>query len=127
LFFSKRVCEKMQKKVRINSIRLERFKFKPVEELKTKLKTAPELSVKLKKDFKGTIKAQGISLDEEALSQIRTEWRTQIQTDIRAKAEVSPKKDEWYLTQVLENKPIKLRVSIDKETGQHKKKLRRSR
>jgi hypothetical protein len=117
----------MQKKVRINSIRLERFKFKPVEELKTKLKTAPELSVKLKKDFKGTIKAQGISLDEEALSQIRTEWRTQIQTDIRAKAEVSPKKDEWYLTQVLENKPIKLRVSIDKETGQHKKKLRRSR
>ncbi len=76
-------------------------------------------------DFIGTAKAQGVTLDAEALEEIRVEWRTQIQTDIKTKAETSPKKDQWYLTQVLQNKPIKLSVSVDKKTGQHKKKLRR--
>ena len=114
----------MRKRVKIDNTRLERFKFKEFDQIKSTIKKNPELSVKLKEDFIGTIEGQGIVLDDATLDSIRTEWRAQIHTDIRAKVEASPKKDEWYLTQVLKNKPIKLRVSIDKETGQHKKKLR---
>ncbi len=115
----------MQRKVKINRARLDRFKFTKVKGIKTKLTTSPELSIKLKEDFEGTIKAQGVSLDDNALEAIRVEWRTQIQNDIKAKAEASPRKDQWYLSQVLAEKPIKLRVKIDKETGQHVKTLRR--
>jgi hypothetical protein len=115
----------MRRTIKVDKNRLERFKFKNVDQIKRTIKKNPELSVKLKEDFIGTAKAQGVTLDAEALEEIRVEWRTQIQNDIKTKAKTSPKKDQWYLTQVLENKPIKLRVSVDKETGQHKKKLRR--
>ena len=115
----------MRRTIKVESKRLERFKFKKVDQIRTTIQKNPELSVKLKEDFIGTVKAQGVNLDAEALESIRVEWKAQIQSDIKVKAEASPMKDQWYLTQVLDNKPIKLRVSVDKETGQHKKTLRR--
>lgn len=115
----------MRRTVKIDNTRLERFKFKKVDQLRATIKKNPELAIKLKEDFIGTAKAQGLTLNAEDLEAIRVEWKAQIQSDIRSKAETSPNSDQWYLTQVLEKKPIKLRVSIDRESGQHKKKLRR--
>ena len=115
----------MRRNIKIDKKRLERFKFKKVDQIRSTIKTNPEISIKLREDFTGTIKAQGVTLDAEALESITAEWKVQIQNDIKAKAETSPKKDQWYLTRVLENKPIKLRVTVDKATGQHKKHLRR--
>lgn len=114
----------MQKRVKLDSARLERFKFKQVDKIKATIKKNPELSVKLKEDFAGTIAAQGVTLDAAALETIRVEWRSQIKNDIKETAAASPKKDQWYLTQVLDNKPIKLRVKVDRKTGKHKKTLR---
>jgi len=116
----------MLKRNKIKQNKLERFKFKPVSELKKTLKNNPNLSIKLREDFTGTLKTQGITLNKKTIESIRTEWRTQIKTDIRKVAETAPKKDQWYLSQVLAEKPIKLRVKIDKEKGQHIKTLRRN-
>ena len=65
--------DNMPRKVKIDRARLDRFKFREIKDIKTKLKTNPELSVKLKEDFIGTIKAQGVSLDDNTLEAIRVE------------------------------------------------------
>ncbi|TFH16687.1 hypothetical protein E4H04_06225 [Candidatus Bathyarchaeota archaeon] len=116
----------MQKRVKIDRVRLERFEFKPLEKLKATLNEKPEIRQKLSEDFNGTLKAQGVTVDEDFKQRIRAEWRSTIKADVRRVADANPESSNWYLKRVLEDKPIKLRVKIDKETGEHKKSLRRS-
>jgi hypothetical protein len=117
----------MQKRVKIDRTRLERFEFKPLKELKTTLEKKPEIKKNLREDFRGTLRAQGITIDEDFKRQIRTEWRETIRSDIRRVADENPESKNWYLKRVLANEPIKLRVKIDKESGTKTKSLRRSR
>lgn len=65
----------MKKHVKIDKKRLERFEFKPVKDLKQKIEKKPELKTKLRKDFRGTLEAQGIEIDENFEEKIRKEWR----------------------------------------------------
>jgi hypothetical protein len=116
-----------KRKISIDRTRLERFKFEPVKELKTNLEKNPEVVKKLGEDFQGTLKAQGLTIDDDFKNQIRTEWRKTIKSDIKRVAEENPESKNWYLTRVLANKPIKLKVKVDKETGEKKKSLRGSR
>ena len=81
----------------------------------------------LSEDFRGTLKAQGININEEFKTQIRAEWREPIKSDIRRVADENPESKNWYLKQVLAEEPIKLKVEVDKATGTNKKSLRRSR
>ena len=117
----------MQKRVKIDRTRLERFKFKSLTELKATLEEKPELRQQLRVDFAGTLKAQGIKVDDAFKNQLSTEWHAAIKQDIRRVAEENPESKNWYLKQVLDEKPIKLRVKIDPETGEKTKTLRRSR
>lgn len=117
----------MNKRISIDKKRLERFDFKPVKELKTAIEKKPEVKQKLKQDFNGTLKDQGIIINEDFKQQIRTEWRKNIKSDIRRVADENPESKKWYLKQVLSKEPIKLKVKIDKETGTKTKSLRRIR
>ncbi len=117
----------MQKRVRIDRTRLERFKFEPVKELRLTLDKKPEIRQKLKEDFHGTLSAQGITINDDFKKQIRAQWRETIKSDIRRVADENPESKNWYLKRVLADEPIKLRVKIDKTSGTSKKSLRRSR
>ena len=117
----------MQKRAKIDRTRLERFKFQPVRELKLSLDKKPEIKEKLREDFRGTLQAQGITIDEDFKRQIRAEWRETIKSDIRRVADENSQSKNWYLKRVLANEPIKLKVKVDKETGTNTKSLRRSR
>jgi len=117
----------MDKRISIDKKRLERFEFKSVKELKANLETKPEIRENLSEDFRGTLKAQGININEEFKTQIRAEWRETIKSDIRRVADENPESKNWYLKQVLAEEPIKLKVKVDKATGTNKKSLRRSR
>ncbi|MCW4011375.1 MAG: hypothetical protein NWF07_00135 [Candidatus Bathyarchaeota archaeon] len=116
----------MRKRVKVDRTRLERFKFTPLTELKATIEEKPELSQKLRVDFAGTLKAQGITIDEAFKHKLSTEWRAAIKQDIRKVAEEHPESKNWYLKRVLDEKPIKLKVKIDPETGEKTKTLRRS-
>ena len=117
----------MNKRISIDKKRLERFDFKPVKALKTAIEKQPELNQKLREDLRGTLSEQGITIDEDFKQQIRAEWRENIKSDIKRVAEENPESKSWYLTKVLADEPIKLRVKIDKKTGTKNKSLRRSR
>ncbi len=117
----------MQKRVKIDRTRLERFEFKPVKELKLTIEKKPELKQSLREDFKGTLEAQGITIDDNFKKQIRAEWRENIKSDIRRVAAENPESKNWYLKRVLADEPIKLKVKVDKASGTKTKSLRRSR
>jgi hypothetical protein len=117
----------MQKRVKIDRARLERFAFKPVKELKLTLDKKPEIKQSLREDFRGTLEAQGITINDDFKKQIRAEWRETIKTDIRRVADENPESKNWYLKRVLADEPIKLKVKVDKATGTKTKSLRRSR
>jgi hypothetical protein len=117
----------MNKRISIDKKRLERFDFKPVKELKTTIEKKPELKLELREDFRGTLNSQGITIDEDFKQQIRAEWRENIKSDIKRVANENPESKNWYLKQVLAEKPIKLRIKIDNESGTKIKSLRRSR
>jgi hypothetical protein len=102
--------------------KLERFKFKPVKELRSSLKDNPKIREALKKDFEGTLRAQGITVDEDFLKTVQSEWRSQIKTDIHRVAEEKGSSD-WYLRRVLKGKPITIRVTVDRKEGENRKTL----
>jgi hypothetical protein len=107
---------------RIDKTRLERFEFKPVKKLRSSLKDKPKIREDLKKDFKGTLQAQGITVDDDFLQTVHREWRSQIKTDIQRVADERGS-ETWYLKKVLEGKPITVRVTVDLKEGKNRKKL----
>jgi len=116
----------MKKRVKVGKSRLDRFDFKSIKELKVAQMEKPELRESLKKDFTGTLESQGIVIDDDFKNRVHAKWRSTIKSDIRKVADENPASENWYLKRVLEQKPIKLNVSINKETGEKKKTLRRS-
>ena len=117
----------MRKRVKVDKTRLERFKFEPVKELKATLKEKPELRTEIKSDFIGTMRAQGIEINDDFRRQLNQEWKATIKQDIKRVADETPENEDWYLKRVLDDKPIKLKVHIDPETGEKTKQLWRSR
>ncbi len=119
-------CDKMKKRVKVDKRRLERFSFEPVREIKASLEERPIVYESLREDIRGTLESEGITVDEAFKNQVRAEWMSTINSDIRKVVNDNPKSRDWYLKRVLEEKPIKLSVKVDKETGKHEKTLRRS-
>lgn len=114
----------MKKHVKIDKKRLERFEFKPVKDLKQKIEKKPELKTNLRKDFRGTLEAQGIEIDEKFEEKIRKEWRNTIKSDLRKAVKEKPAEKTRYLRKILAKEPITIQVTIDKETGEHEKTLK---
>ena len=110
----------MQKRFTIDKKKLERFEFEPVLQLRAKVKDEPEIATNLKADFNATLEAQGIVIDDDFKMRVQTQWREQIRADVKRVAEANKDKN-WYLNRVLEGKPIKVSVKVDKKTGSHVK------
>ena len=116
----------MKKRVKVDRSRLDRFDFEPVRNIKAAQMEEPEIRESLKNDLIGTLEGRGIIVDNKFREKIRLEWRSIIKSDIRRVADENPESDNWYLKRVIEEKPIKLSVRINKETGEKEKTLRRS-
>jgi len=102
------------KRVRVDRKRLERFGFKPVKGLNASIQKNPELSQRLKEDFRATLEAQGVKVDDEFKRLLRESWRQQIKEDVRRVAEEKGG-DDWYLKRVLRGEPIRVRVKVSPE------------
>ena len=108
------------KTVRVSKKRIDRFSFNQVRDLKTSIEKNPAIAEKLKKDFRATLEAQGVTVDEEFIHNVHESWRSQIKADVRRVAETKGRSD-WYLNRVLEGKPIRVRVKVNRESGHIKK------
>jgi len=113
----------MYKKAHITPKRMARFNFEQVRAIKEELKTNPELATKLKQDFRGTLESRGIVLDENFKAGIMNELNAQIKADLRKSVKENPKSKDWYLTRVLEGKPLKIHVAVNRTTGEKTKTL----
>lgn len=107
----------MVQKIRINKERLKRFKLEPLDELKADLDQNPDLKKRLKEDFSGTLKAEGIVIDDAFRNNVRKQWRSMIQADVRELMDRQPAAKRPLYTMVSQGKPLKVKVKIDKTTG----------
>jgi len=117
----------VSRKIKVSKKRLERFDFtsiSKVRRIKEKIEGKPELSDRLKGDFVGTLRDEGLEIDEEFLRETKNKWRSQVQEDIRRKMLRRPPSEKRYFQRVAEGKPLKLRVRIDPSTGERTIRLR---
>jgi hypothetical protein len=113
----------MVKKVPINKSPMARFNFAELDGIKKEMKKRPELEKKLRKDLIGTLKAEGIVVDNDFMERAKKAWQAQIRADVRGSVAKSPESKNWYLRRVVEGKPIVVHVKIDRKTGKHEKTL----
>jgi len=115
----------MKEKHKVSKERLKRFEFTPVNEVKVSLASRPELGNRLKEDLEGALREEGVVIDESFKQQISDQWRAQIKADVRDVVARSPDAEDWYLKRIVEGKPIKIRVEVDRTTKRHTKRLKR--
>lgn len=108
--------------VRVSKKRIERFSFNEIGDLKTAIEDDPKITESLREDFKRTLEAEGIKVDEEFKRRVQETWRNQIKSDVKRVAETEGR-DDWYLRRVLEGKPIRVRVKVNRDSGHTKKPL----
>jgi hypothetical protein len=115
------------RKIKIRREQLRRFNFgsiDKVQRIKEKIRERPELRSKLKENFVGTIREEGIEIDREFLEKTREKWRAQVQEDIERKMARRPPSKKRYYKLISEGKPLKLRVKIDPAVGEKTVNLR---
>ena len=54
----------MNRRISVDKKRLERFEFKPLRAIRTKVNEKPELENSLRTDFEGVLKAEGVKVDD---------------------------------------------------------------
>jgi len=109
----------MKKRARVDKKQLERFDFEPLRAIRKNVNEKPELENSLRTDFEGTLKAEGVEVDDAFLTKVKDEWRAQISKDIREKVSVAPERYP-LLVRVLGRKPIRVHVKVD-ENGRRVK------
>lgn len=111
----------MGARIRVDRKKLARFSFEDLNAIKKKVSEKPELRDSFRKNFKATLEAEGIKVDEAFLRRIKQEWREQISRDIRSKVAASPEKYPM-LSKVVAGKPIRIHVTMDEGTKKVKSK-----
>lgn len=114
----------MKKIVRVEKTRLERFNFDSVGDVKSSLKSKPELGDRLREDFEDTLRDQNIVVDDAFKQRLHQQWRAQIQSDIRETMDSLPESKKRYYSRISKGEPLKLRVKVDRTTGKHRKQIR---
>jgi len=101
---------------KLDKERLDRFKIESLRELKSSLEQRPDLKKQLEEDFRGTIEAEGIVIDDAFKQEISEQWRSMIREDVRKIMDKQPKDKKPLYTMVRKGKPLKLKVKIDPVT-----------
>ncbi len=107
----------MKTRFKIGSKRLKRFDFEPVRDLRARLKKSPDLKNRLKEDLPGTLRTEGIVIDEAFLRAVSLRWHAQITEDVHTAMERVPDDRKPYYRMVRDGKPIRVRATIDPEDG----------
>ena len=107
----------MKYNAKINKDRLDRFKVDSLKDLKSSLEQRPDLKTKLEEDFRGTIEAEGIVIDDAFKQEIHQQWQSMIKKDVRKIMDRQPKDKKPLYSMVRKGKPLKLKVKIDPATG----------
>lgn len=85
----------------------------------------PAFRKRLQEDIIGTLEAEGFKVDDALTKRVLGEWRAGMEDDMRKIVAENPKKTkDWYLKRVVEGKPLKIHVKIDRKTGEITKTLR---
>ena len=85
----------------------------------------PAFRKRLQGDIIGTLQAEGFKVDDALTKRVLGEWRAGMEADMRKIVAENPKKTkDWYLKRVVEGKPLKIHVKIDRKTGEITKTLR---
>jgi len=104
-------------KAKIDMDRLDRFEVKSLKELKLSIAERPDLKEKLKEDLRGTLEAEGVVIDEAFKKEVSEKWRSMIRDDVRKIMDKQPREKKPLYTMVRKGKPLKLKVKIDRTTG----------
>ena len=105
---------------------LERFNFtsiSEIEDLKVRVDENPDLRDRLKENFLGTLQDEGVDFDE-VKNQVVQIWRDQMEVDLKRRMSELPEEKKKYYRRISEGKPLKLRVRINRETGEKTVQLR---
>jgi hypothetical protein len=92
--------------------------------IEKKIEEKPELKERLKDNFVGTLREEGLEIDDAFLRETMDRWRAQVQEDIRREMLSRPASKRRYFQRVIEGKPLKLRVRVDSTTGERTISLR---
>ncbi|MEN3054090.1 MAG: hypothetical protein ABC559_01705 [Candidatus Methanosuratincola petrocarbonis] len=94
-----------------------------LEQIRKRMASDPSLEERLKKDFHGTLKKEGIKVDSAFRDKVMEKLNSKVRADLREIVAKRPEAKNWYLKRILEGKPLKIHVHIDKETGRCEKSL----
>ena len=103
--------------------RIARIQFPAVKAIKKEMQERPDLENKLRHDLPGTLKAEGIRIDDAFKEELIKEWRAGIKADVRRAVADNPKSSNWYLKRIVEGKPLKIHVKVNRKTGKVTKTL----
>ncbi|MEM4658914.1 MAG: hypothetical protein QXX77_10895 [Candidatus Methanosuratincola sp.] len=94
-----------------------------MEQIRKRMASDPSLEERLKKDFSGTLQKEGIKLDSAFRNKVMERLNSKVRADLKEIVTKRPEAKNWYLKRVLEGKPLKIHVRIDKKTGRCEKSL----
>ena len=96
-----------------------RMELPTAKPLREKWLKDPAFRKRLQEDIIGTLEAEGIKVDDALTKRVLAEWRSGMEADMRKKVAMNPRKSkDWYLRRVVEGKPLRIHVKIDRETGE---------
>jgi hypothetical protein len=113
------IISKMSELAKIGHYRrkVEVFDIEGLKNLRVELEKKPNLKKRLGQDFEGTLKAEGIIVDEAFKKEVEKQCRARISIRIKARMAKLPKSKKVYYSMVASGKPIKVRVKIDRKKG----------
>lgn len=107
----------MNRKFRIDAERLNRFDFEPVKDIRARLAASPDLKRRLEEDLPGTLEEEGIVIDDAFRQKVSDQWHDRITADTRSVMDRIPDSRKPYYRMIRSGQPVKVRVTIDRETG----------
>ncbi len=97
--------------------RVEVFNIEGLKNLRVELEKDPNLKKRLKQDFEGTLKTEGVIVDEAFRKEVEKQCDVRMNGRIKARMAKLPKSKKVYYSMVASGKPIKVRVKIDRKKG----------
>ena len=88
-----------------------------LELIRKRIASDPSLEERLKRNFQGTLQKEGIKMDGAFKNRVMERVNSKARSDLREIIKNRPEAKNWYLKRVVEGKPLKIHVHIDKETG----------
>ena len=108
----------MSRKFHIDAERMSRFDFEPVKDLRVRLKTDQDLKRRINEDLPGTLEDEGIVIDDALRQKISDKWHAQIKADTHAVMDRIPDSRKPYYRMIRSGQPVKVRVTINSESGE---------